>query len=55
MYALEISKLTCVDEHSNDHILLQYQDLRGAFNEEASNELPDHGPTDIKIDFKEGE
>ena len=33
----------------------EYADLSDAFSEEAANELPNHGPADMKIDFKEGQ
>ena len=36
-------------------IPIEYKDLRGAFSEEASNELPNHNMSDMKIDFKEGQ
>lgn len=32
-----------------------YADLNDVFSEEAANELPDDGPADMKIDFKEGQ
>lgn len=52
LYALEICE--CMETGSVS-IPTEYQDLHEAFSEQASNELPDHGPSDMKIDFKEGQ
>ena len=56
VYALEISELFATTEiikATKDSIPVEYQDLQGAFSEEASNELPKHGVSDMKIEFKE--
>ena len=50
-YTLEICECNELELVS---ISLEYHDLSNAFSENASNELPDHGPFDMKIDFKEG-
>ena len=58
VYALEISELFATIEiikETKDSIPIEYQDLQGAFSEEASNELPEHGVSDMKIEFKEGQ
>ena len=55
LYTLEVSKLYGNDEALEQQILMEYEDLCRVFSEEASNELPDHSPSDIKIEFKEGE
>ena len=58
VYALEISELFATTEiikATKDSIPIEYQDLQGAFSEEASNELPKHGVSDMKIEFKEGQ
>lgn len=52
IYAIEISE--CAGSTS-DSLPAEYQDLRGVFSEEASNELPNHGTSDMKIEFKEGQ
>ena len=52
IYCLEISEVTSVEPAP---ILAEYADLSDAFSEEAANELPNHGPADMKIDFKEGQ
>jgi hypothetical protein len=52
VYTLEICELSSINAGS---IPKEYEDLHEAFNEEASNELPDHGPSDMKIEFKEGQ
>ena len=55
---MEISELFATTEiikATKDSIPVEYQDLQGAFSEEASNELPEHGVSDMKIEFKEGQ
>lgn len=58
VYALEISECT---DRINDMepkgliVVVVYDNLRWAYSEEASNELPDHGMCDMKIEFKEGQ
>ena len=32
-----------------------YADFSNTFSEEAANELPNHGPANMKINFKEGQ
>lgn len=51
VYALEVSKLT--KETMDEHIPVVFKDVHGAFSKEASNELLDHGVSDMKIEFKE--
>lgn len=53
LYALEVTEVLGTTEEVQ--IPMVYQDLSGAFSEEASNELPNHGPSDMKIEFKEGQ
>ena len=53
IYMMEISELSEDKPKSKETIPIEYSDLEGAFNEEASNELPQHGPLDMKIDFKD--
>ena len=46
VYMLEKSELCGTDkaeELAKESILAEYQDMQGAFNEEASNKLPEHG------------
>ena len=50
IYTLEICEC---NEPELVSIPPKYHDLSKAFSENASNELPDHGPFDMKIDFKE--
>ena len=52
IYAMEICECNGLELVS---IPPEYHDLSKAFSENASNELPDHGPFDMKIDFKEGQ
>lgn len=52
VYCLEISEVTSVEPAP---IPAVYADLSNAFSEEAANELPNHGPADMKIEFKEGQ
>lgn len=52
IYSLEIFE---VNSSSPAPIPEEYKDLAEAFSEEASNELPEHGPADMRIDFKEGQ
>ena len=52
IYTLEICECNEPELVSIPH---KYHDLSKAFSENASNELPDRGPFDIKIDFKEGQ
>ena len=58
VYTLKISELFATTEiikATKDSIPIEYQDLQGAFSEEASNELSEHGVSDMKIEFKEGQ
>lgn len=55
MYLLEVSECLDTPESSKLTIPPEYSDLKGAFNEEASNELPNHDISDMKIDLKEGQ
>lgn len=48
---MEVSELT--KETIDEQIPIAYEDLCGAFSKEASNELPNHGVSDMKIAFKE--
>ena len=50
IYALEICEC---NEPEPVSIPSEYHDLSEAFSKNASNELPNHGPFDMKIDFKE--
>ena len=52
IYTLEICEC---NEPKLVSIPPEYHDLSKAFSKNASNELPDHGPFDMKIDFKEGQ
>jgi hypothetical protein len=52
IYALEVSE---VDTPLSSSIPEEYHDLKAAFSEVASNELPAHGACDMKIEFKEGQ
>jgi len=36
-------------------VLVEYHDLHEVFSEKASNELPSHGMSDMKIELKEGQ
>lgn len=51
LYTLEISECNGVTGFS---IPEEYCDLQGAFSEEASNKLPNHSKSDLKIEFKAG-
>ena len=51
LYLMEVSKVT--KETTKKQIMVKYEDLHGAFNEEASNDLLDHGVLDMKIEFKD--
>ena len=42
-------------ESNEGSISVDYRDLQGAFNKEASNQLLEHGALDMKIEFKEGQ
>jgi len=58
VYALEISE--CTDtigttRPTSTSILAEYHNLHEAFSENASNELLDHGMSNMKIEFKEGQ
>ena len=53
LYALEVAEVLGATKEIQI-IPIVYQDLSGAFSEEASNELPNHGPSDMRIEFKEG-
>lgn len=59
VYTLSISKMDSIDPATtagrSDSIRAEYQDLHKVFNEESSNELPKHGISDMKIEFKEGQ
>lgn len=58
VYALEISDLHDdggTKKMTEEQIPVEYQDLWEPFSEEASNELPSHGVSDMEIEFKEGE
>lgn len=58
LYTLEVSELFGTEKNeelAEGVIPMEYQDMQGAINEEASNELPDHGASDMKIEFKEGQ
>ena len=52
LYLLEVSE--CTAEVSNS-IPPEYSDLKGAFSETASNELPNHSIADMKIELKDGQ
>lgn len=58
LYVLEVSKL--VDGNKGEEQLAQqipteYHNLQEVFSEKASNELPDHYGSNMKIEFKEGQ
>lgn len=56
LYVLEVSELCDTDkplELANKAIPVEYQDMEGVFSEEASNELSEHGVSDMKIEIKE--
>lgn len=58
LYTLEVSELFGTTEGGDSAegvIPKEYQEMQGAFNEEASNELPDHGVSNTKIKFMEGQ
>ena len=55
MEILELFTTTETIKATKDSILVEYQDLQGAFSEEASNELPELGVSNMKIEFKEGQ
>ena len=55
LYSLEISELSTSPIKKGTTLPSEYADLEGAFSEEASNELPRHGPSDMRIEFKEGQ
>ena len=59
VYSLIVSELADTDStivtKELDSIPAEYQDLHEAFNEKSSNELPSHGISDMKIEFKEGQ
>ena len=58
VYSLIISELANTDStivtKELDSIPTEYQDLHVAFSEKSSNELPSHGISDMKIEFKVG-
>ena len=55
VYVLEISKLKDgILDSGVISIFQEYNDLQGAFSKKASNKLPDHGISDMKIEFKKG-
>jgi len=58
IYALKISEcFDVVDTTSflGTSIPVEYHDLHEVFSEKASNELPSHGISDMKIELKEGQ
>ena len=56
VYVLEISELKDgILGLEGTSIPEEYSDLQGAFSEKASNKLPDHCVSDMKIEFKEGQ
>ena len=56
VYVLEILELKDgILDSGGTSIPEEYNDLQGAFSEKASNELPNHGVSDMKIEFKEGQ
>ena len=58
VYMLEALKMVQTREKMESNkrsILVDYPDLQGLFNKEASNQLPEHGASNMKIDFKEGQ
>ena len=58
VYTLFISELADTDPTmttiGSDSVPAKYQDLHEVFSEKSSNELPNHGVSDMKIKFKEG-
>ena len=59
VYSLIVSELANTDStivtKELDSIPTKYQDLHEVFSEKSSNELPCHGISDMKIEFKEGQ
>ena len=58
IYVLEISECSNeigVPDIQRISIPVEYSDLQEAFSEEASNELPNHGNSDMKFKFKKGQ
>jgi len=55
IYLLEILECSSIDGTPKTTIPTKYSDLRGAFSEEASNKLPNHGILDMRIEFKDGQ
>ena len=59
VYSLIVSELADSDSaivtKELDSIPTEYQDLHEVFSEKSSNELPSHGISDMKIEFKEGQ
>ena len=56
VYVLEISELKDgILDLGGTSILKAYSDLQGAFSKKAFNELLNHGISDMKIEFKEGQ
>ena len=58
VYMMEVSELCStneIGESGMESIPIEYQDMQGVFSEEASNELLEHGVSDMKIKFKDGQ
>ena len=56
VYVLEILELKDgIPNLEGTSIPEEYSDLHGAFSKEASNELPNHGISNMKIEFNEGQ
>lgn len=59
IYTLVISEMDRSDAtgvtEGLDSIPKEYHDLHEVFSEKSSNELPDHGTSDMKIEFKDGQ
>lgn len=58
LYLMEVSKLARADITTDtfmEGILSHYHDLHEVFSKKASNELPSHSASSMKIEFKEGQ
>ena len=59
VYTLVVSEVTDIDSATTrgglDSVPAEYHDLYEAFSEESSNALPEHGISDMKIEYKEGQ
>lgn len=58
LYVVEISELgddSKVEEQLLQQIPKEYHDLLDVFSEKASNEVPNHSGSDMKIEFQEGQ